>query len=180
MKARLLIVFGIAALAIAASSPAKAQTTMTWTVDGNQRQAIVFAPAPTTSKIKHPLVFGFHGHGGNMQGASQLMHIQTLLPEAIVVYPQGLNTPRPKDPPGNSPGWQFEANQARAMSGTGTWISLTRWWQRWSKRTRWMKNVSTRLASQLAGCSVISFALNKAKRSRPWAKSPVGFGIQNT
>ena len=117
MKARLLIVFGIAALAIAASSTTKAQTTMTWTVDGSQRQAIVFAPAPTISNMKHPLVFGFHGHGGNMQGISQLMHIQTLWPEAIVVYPQGLNSPRPIDPPGNSPGWQYEANQARGNVG---------------------------------------------------------------
>jgi polyhydroxybutyrate depolymerase len=132
MKARLLIVFGIAALAIAASRTAKAQTTMTWTVDGNQREAIVFAPAPTISNVKHPLMFGFHGHGGNMQGMSQLMHLQTLWPGAIVVYPQGLNSPGPIDPPG----WQFEANQAKAMSGTGTWISLTRWWQRWSKRIR--------------------------------------------
>ena len=117
MKARLLIVFGIAAVAIATLGSAEAQTTMTWTVDGQQRQAIVFAPAPTTSKVKHPLVFGFHGHGGNMQGISQLMHIQTLWPEAVVVYPQGLISPRPIDPPGNSPGWQYEANQARGNVG---------------------------------------------------------------
>jgi poly(3-hydroxybutyrate) depolymerase len=51
---------------------------MTWTVDGSQREAIVFAPAPTISNVKHPLMFGFHGHGGNMQGMSQLMHLQTL------------------------------------------------------------------------------------------------------
>jgi polyhydroxybutyrate depolymerase len=119
MKARLLIVFGIAALAIAASSTAKAQTTMTWTVDGQQRQAIVFAPKPVaaTNAVSHPLVFGFHGHGGNMQGISQLMHIQTLWPEAIVVYPQGLISPRPIDPPGNSSGWQYEANQTRGNVG---------------------------------------------------------------
>ena len=102
---------------VATSAPAGAQTTMTWTVDGNQRQAIVYAPKPTISNMKHPLVFGFHGHGGNMQGTSQLMHIQTLWPEAIVVYPQGLNSPRPKDPPGNSPGWQYEANQTRGNVG---------------------------------------------------------------
>jgi polyhydroxybutyrate depolymerase len=117
MKARLLIVFGIAALAIAASGTAGAQTTMTWTVDGQQRQAIVFAPAPTTSKVNHALVFGFHGHGGNMQGMSQLMHIQTVWPEAIVVYPQGLNSPGPIDPPGNKSGWQFEANQTDGNVG---------------------------------------------------------------
>ncbi|HSS21691.1 MAG TPA: hypothetical protein VLL54_16580 [Pyrinomonadaceae bacterium] len=117
MKARLLIVFGIAALAIAVSSTAKAQTTMTWTVGAQQRQAIVFAPAPTISNVEHPLVFCFHGHGGNMQGMSQLMHLQTLWPEAIVVYPQGLISPRPMDPPGNATGWQYEANQTRGNVG---------------------------------------------------------------
>jgi polyhydroxybutyrate depolymerase len=118
MKARLLIAFGIAALAIAASSTAKAQTTMTWTVDGSQRQAIVFAPAPTISKVKHPLVFGFHGHGGNMSDTAQQMHLQTLWPEAIVVYPQGLHSPgQPIDPDGNKPGWQYEANQSDGHVG---------------------------------------------------------------
>ena len=41
MKARLLIVFGIAAVAIAASGTARAQTTMNWTVDGQQRQVVL-------------------------------------------------------------------------------------------------------------------------------------------
>jgi polyhydroxybutyrate depolymerase len=111
MKARLLIVFGMAALAIAASSTAKAQTTMTWTIDGVKREALVFAPKPVAATIalSHPLVFGFHGHGGTMQGAAQSMHIQTLWPEAIVVYPQGLNTKAKVDPNGNKPGWQNQA-----------------------------------------------------------------------
>jgi polyhydroxybutyrate depolymerase len=84
---------------------------MTWTIDGMKRQALVFAPAPTTSDIRHPVVFGFHGHGGNMNAASQGMHIQTLWPEAIVVYPQGLPSPSVIDPQGLRPGWQNEAGQ---------------------------------------------------------------------
>jgi polyhydroxybutyrate depolymerase len=102
---------------VATSGTAEAQTTMTWTVDGQKREAIVFAPAPTISNVRHPLVFGFHGHGGNMQGTSQLMHLQTLWPGAIVVYPQGLISPRFTDPPGHESGWQFEANQARGNVG---------------------------------------------------------------
>ncbi len=47
-----------------------------------------------------------------MQGTSQLMRIQTIWPEAIVVYPQGLNTPSHVDPQGNKPGWQVEKNQS--------------------------------------------------------------------
>jgi polyhydroxybutyrate depolymerase len=104
-------------ICVTTSGSARAQATMNWPVDGEKREAIVYAPAPTTSKVKHPLVFCFHGHGGNMQGLSQLMHLQTLWPGAVVVYPQGLNSPRPIDPPGNSPGWQYEANQARGNVG---------------------------------------------------------------
>jgi polyhydroxybutyrate depolymerase len=112
-----LLWFAAVVILVASPAPAGAQTTMTWTVDGLKREAIVFAPAPTTSNVRHPLVFGFHGHGGNMQAMSQLMHLQTLWPGAIVVYPQGLNSPRPIDPPENAPGWQFEANQTRGNVG---------------------------------------------------------------
>jgi polyhydroxybutyrate depolymerase len=99
---------------IASAPPALAQTTMTWTLDGVQRQALVFAPAPVlaTNAQPVPLVFAFHGHGGNMQAASQVMHLQTLWPAAVIVYPQGLNTPSQVDPQGNFPGWQVRAGQA--------------------------------------------------------------------
>jgi len=106
---------------LAASAPAAlAQTTMTWTVDGVQRQALVFAPAPVlaTNAQPVPLVFAFHGHGGNMTNTAQQMHIQTVWPEAIVVYPQGLNSPgQPIDPNGDKTGWQYEANQADGSVG---------------------------------------------------------------
>ena len=39
------------------------------------------------------------------------MHIQTLWPRAIVVYPQGLNTPTTLDPAGTKPGWQGKAGE---------------------------------------------------------------------
>jgi len=86
--------------------------TMNWTVDGEKREALVFSPTPTTANVKHPLVFCFHGHGGNMKGTAQQMHIQTIWKEAIVVYPQGL-TGRPvkNDTEGKKTGWQIVANQ---------------------------------------------------------------------
>jgi polyhydroxybutyrate depolymerase len=75
-----------------------------WTIDGVKRQALVYAPAkPGTAP---PLVFAFHGHGGNMQRVAQVFHVHTLWPEAVVVYPQGLNTPGRTDPEGKQPGWQ--------------------------------------------------------------------------
>jgi polyhydroxybutyrate depolymerase len=123
MKARLPIIFAVLAVAMSVTATAQVGTTtgpgkiMSWTVDGKQRKAIVFAPKDTAKGQKLPLVFAFHGHGGNMNGAAQLMHIQTVWPEAIVVYPQGLNTPSLVDPQGIKPGWQVEANQANGNVG---------------------------------------------------------------
>jgi polyhydroxybutyrate depolymerase len=86
---------------------------MNCTVGGEKREALVYAPSITLKDGKLPVVFAFHGHGGNMQGTAQLMHIQTVWPGAIVVYPQGLKgRPSPVDPQGLKPGWQVEANQA--------------------------------------------------------------------
>ena len=67
-------------------------TIMQWSVDGLPRGALVFTPHAKQSADKHPLVIAFHGHGGDMLRSSVRMHIQTLWPEAIVVYPQGLST----------------------------------------------------------------------------------------
>jgi len=96
------------------SAAALGQTTMTWTVDGVQREALVFAPAPVlaTNVQPVPLVFAFHGHGGTAKAASQVMHLQTLWPAAVIVYPQGLKTPSKVDPQGSFPGWQVRAGQA--------------------------------------------------------------------
>jgi polyhydroxybutyrate depolymerase len=63
-----------------------------WIIDGVPRNAVVCAPAVETPNQKHPLVFAFHGHGGNMQKTSSQMDFQTVWPEAVVVYPQGLKS----------------------------------------------------------------------------------------
>ncbi|MEO6787084.1 MAG: dienelactone hydrolase family protein [Chthoniobacteraceae bacterium] len=77
-----------------------------WIVDGVVREALLSSPPNAKTKAA-PLVFGFHGHGGNMNNAARMYHIHTLWPEAIVVYPQGLNTPgKLTDPEGKKPGWQ--------------------------------------------------------------------------
>src|SRR5947209_6708524 len=77
-----------------------------WTVDGVQREALIAAPA-SAKQSPAPLVFVWHGHGGTMRNSARSFHIHTLWPEAVVVYPQGLNTPgRLTDPEGKRPGWQ--------------------------------------------------------------------------
>src|SRR3954468_8553642 len=84
--------------------PAADPQPMDWTVDGVKRQALVALPSKPTDHP--PLVFAFHGHGGNLTGASRQFHVHTLWPEAVVVYPQGLNTASRSDPKGEKPGWQ--------------------------------------------------------------------------
>lgn len=82
-----------------------------WTIDGVQREALVFVPAQATNSNKSstgsPIVFGFHGHGGTMRFAARSFHFHELWPEGIVVYMQGLPTPsRLVDPEGKRSGWQ--------------------------------------------------------------------------
>ncbi|HWY52590.1 MAG TPA: prolyl oligopeptidase family serine peptidase [Chthoniobacterales bacterium] len=82
-----------------------------WTVDGMEREALVVLPS-TSSKSRPPVIFAFHGHGGNMHFAARGMAFQNFWPEAIVVYPQGLPTPGiVMDFEGKKPGWQREAGQ---------------------------------------------------------------------
>jgi len=84
---------------------------MTWTINGERREALVFAPSAPRAGEKVPVVFAFHGHGGNMRGAAGWMRFQKLWPEAVVVYPQGLPTKTKIDPRGLRPGWQREPGQ---------------------------------------------------------------------
>ena len=84
-------------------------TTLTLKVDDLERTALVYAPPSEGSSASQPrpLVFVFHGHGGNSQQASRSFNVHNLWPEAIVVYPQGVPTPgRLTDPEGKRNGWQ--------------------------------------------------------------------------
>ena len=96
----------LAALALNTTLAADALTHREWTVDGVVREVLLSIPSAAKTKAS-PVVFGFHGHGGNMSNAARMYHIHTLWPEAIVVYAQGLDTPgRLTDPEGKKPGWQ--------------------------------------------------------------------------
>jgi len=77
-----------------------------WTIDGVTREALIAVPA-TAHTTACPVVFAFHGHGGNMRNVAQRFAYQTHWPQAIAVYMQGLNTPGIlTDPEGKRPGWQ--------------------------------------------------------------------------
>lgn len=80
--------------------------TLSLKIGSLERTAVVFAPVEGTSE-PHPLVFVFHGHGGNARQASIRMDMHSLWPAALVVYPQGVPTPgRIIDTEGKMTGWQ--------------------------------------------------------------------------
>ena len=85
----------------AQSAFAQRTETMTWNVDGQAREAIVYSPPANSSATAAPLVFCFHGHGDTVQNF-QHTGLHRAWPEAIVVYVQGL--------PGSDglSGWQVE------------------------------------------------------------------------
>jgi polyhydroxybutyrate depolymerase len=77
-----------------------------WQIDGVSREALVYVP-PAATTAPTPVVFAFHGHGGTMEHAAKTFAYHKHWPEAIAVYPQGLNTPGVlTDPLGKKPGWQ--------------------------------------------------------------------------
>ena len=81
-------------------------TTLRWTIDGEERTALVHMPALAAGE-RAPLVFVWHGHGGRSGGAARQFGIQDHWPEAIVVHPQGLPTPgKLTDPEGLRSGWR--------------------------------------------------------------------------
>lgn len=91
-----------AALSIAASFALAAPKMMTFTVDGVERHAIVFAPSKQSAPA--PLVFAFHGHGDSADNFVGV-DLQSAWPQAVVAYFEGLPT---QD---GLSGWQTEAGQ---------------------------------------------------------------------
>jgi poly(3-hydroxybutyrate) depolymerase len=69
-----LVALGLSVHFAAAAEP----VTMKWTIDGVEREALVFAPAKQAPGGKAPLVFGFHGHGGTMHMNSLAFGFQNL------------------------------------------------------------------------------------------------------
>ena len=82
-------------------------TRQTWTIDGVEREALVVPPTTPSTADLSPVVFIFHGHGGNSAQVRRSYDAERHWPEAIFVYPQGLKTPGAlTDPDGRRSGWQ--------------------------------------------------------------------------
>lgn len=98
-------------LTFSACMPVAASETLNWTIDGIERSALVFAPADPPKSGGSPVVFAFHGHGGNSRHFARSASFQTAWPEAIVVYMQGVPTATMVDPEGKRPGWQRDQGE---------------------------------------------------------------------
>lgn len=98
---RAVIAVGLFLHAASAAEP----VSRTWTVDGTKREALVVVPE--SAKDKPALVFDFHGHGGTAKHAARAHALHKPMPDAVVVYPQGLPSTTPNDPDGKRAGWQI-------------------------------------------------------------------------
>jgi polyhydroxybutyrate depolymerase len=104
-----LVVGGL--IALNAFSRGQSQTE-TFTIDGKERRAVVFASSAPLAGRGAPVVFVFHGHGGNAQNAARRFRVHELWREAVVVYMQG--EPGAKgitDPEGKLNGWQKNSGE---------------------------------------------------------------------
>lgn len=72
--------------------------------DGMTRFATLYKPANVRAGC--PVVFVFHGHGGNARQARRAFPVHELWPEAAVIYGQGVPTVGRTDLKGERNGWQ--------------------------------------------------------------------------
>lgn len=107
----LLLLAALTSLGHAEDPPAKLKE-RGWKVGGVDREAILHVPASAVT-TSTPVVFAFHGHGGQAKRIARAWALHDKWPEAIVVYMQGLKTPSKRDPEGGKPGWQkFAGDQS--------------------------------------------------------------------
>jgi polyhydroxybutyrate depolymerase len=95
------------------------------TVGGVQRQFLVHFSNVKASPS--PVVFAFHGHGGNMNNSAKKFNMHTLWQEATTVYMEGLPCVGITDPKGEKNGWQKEPGDLddrdlKFFDAVNTWI----------------------------------------------------------
>lgn len=95
------LLLSVAALSLGEQKPES------FTVDGVERQALVYPNSKPAPAAGAPVVFVFHGHGGTAQNVARRFRIHELWPEAVVVYMQGIpGVQGITDPEGTRNGWQ--------------------------------------------------------------------------
>ncbi|MBU8883655.1 acetylxylan esterase [Kaistella sp. DKR-2] len=86
------------------------QITKTFDINGTARKALVFQPQLKSEKT--PVIFVFHGHGGNAQFASKKIDFQNYDKETLVVFMEGIpgTSGYVVDKKGLLNGWQMFPN----------------------------------------------------------------------
>ena len=84
---------------------ALAPRNVTFTVNGAERSMIVYAPS-SIGKAGAPLVFGFHGHGGNARQGARRFGMHGSRDGSLRLWRPGIPTPGKTDPEGKKNGWQ--------------------------------------------------------------------------
>jgi polyhydroxybutyrate depolymerase len=103
---RLSVMVGSFFFALSASAAGQSQVEI-FTIDGAERQAIVYPTSKQTPGRGNPVVFVFHGHGGTAQNVARRFRIHELWPEAVVAYMQGIpGVIGIRDTEGKQNGWQ--------------------------------------------------------------------------
>lgn len=94
--------------ALLASTLVQTPTVETWTLEVGETKRTAHVYKPTKkSEGAPPLVLAFHGHGGNGRNAARSFNLHEAMPEAVVIYPDGLPTRTQRDPEGARPGWSY-------------------------------------------------------------------------
>jgi polyhydroxybutyrate depolymerase len=113
-----------AAQAFAAASPGcEAQVrdggALTVSAAGLERRALVRVPQGYDGKTPRPVAIAFHGFGQDLRNAETMFGVESAWPDAIAVYPEGLERPYP-DFPGDrvadfqgavARGWQIKPKE---------------------------------------------------------------------
>jgi polyhydroxybutyrate depolymerase len=80
----------------------------TFNVEGTNRRALIHVNTKAAPAAGAPLVFVFHGRGGQAARAAARFKVHEHWPEAVVAYMQGLpGQPGITDPDGKKAGWQL-------------------------------------------------------------------------
>ncbi len=102
---RLFILFA----AIIFATSCFAQTERSFDIEGVKRTAVIYEG--NAKSEKSPVVFVFHGHGGNVRNAQRRLNFHSAWKEALVVYMQGIpGVVGITDAAGTKNGWQMNPN----------------------------------------------------------------------
>lgn len=88
------------------------QITKNYNINGVERITMIYGPTIKLEKI--PVVFVFHGHGGNATFASKRIDFQDYYKEALVIFMEGIpgTSGYVVDKEGKLNGWQMFPNQS--------------------------------------------------------------------